>query len=337
MVIDQRNVGASIALPDGATNYSFPVDRFFGARPAAGTATGQQVSDAPTGFVNSFKWTTGTASGGSSEWAYVGQQIEGYNIADLNWGTANAKTITLSFWVKSSLTGQFGGSLANSGSSRSYPFTYTISVANTWEQKSITIAGDTSGTWLTTNGRGISLYFDLGNGSTLLGPANAWASTGYYGATGDTKVANSAGATWYLTGVQFEVGSQATSFDFRDFTRELQMCQRYFQKAVPLDVVPGVGTGLYTSGAVYAPVNTSTSQAMWSGRFPVQMRAAPAMAIWNSNNSTANQAWSEITQTNLAFSISGTTMNGLGFGANPTATGINGNIFYITYTASAEL
>ena len=145
------------------------------------------------------------------------------------WGTASAATVTLSFWVRSSLTGTFGGAINNDGSSRSYPFSYTISVANTWEQKSITIAGDTSGTWGSTNGTGINLRFGLGVGSTVSGTAGAWSGSTFYSATGATSVVGTSGATFYITGVQLERGSNATSFEFIDYGRQLIQCQRYYQ------------------------------------------------------------------------------------------------------------
>jgi len=183
----------------------------------------------PVGFSNYFGVTSLSAySVGSSEQFTVYQPIEGLNCSDLAWGTANASTVTLSFWVRSSLTGTFGGSITNSDSSRSYPYTYTISAANTWEQKTVTIAGDTSGTWLTTNGIGITVRFGLGVGSTLSGTAGSWASANYRSATGATSVVGTSGATFYITGVQLEKGSTATSFDYRPYGTELALCQRYF-------------------------------------------------------------------------------------------------------------
>jgi hypothetical protein len=251
MVIDQRNAGASVTL-DGSGIYA--VDRFRGVNSTDGTITGQQSSTAPTGFVNSVKYTiTATdTSLGATQFASIDQFIEGYNIADLGWGTANAKTVTLSFWVYSSLTGTFGGALLNNAGDRSYPFSYTISSANTWEQKSITIAGDTSGTWLTTNGRGIALRFSLGTGSTYSGTAGAWASALYLAPTGSTSVVGTSGATFYITGVQLEVGSSATGFEYVNYQTSLANCQRYYQALAYLDS-SSIGFGLMyssTSGQI---------------------------------------------------------------------------------------
>jgi hypothetical protein len=228
MVIDQRNAGAEVNPAVASTYY---LDRWLAASSVASKfKIGQNAGavSTPAGFTNYLGCTSLSAyTAGASEAFNIQQRIEGFNIADLAWGTASAATVTLSFWVYSSLTGTFGGSLRNSGASRSYPFSYSISVANTWTQISITIAGDTSGTWLTTNGIGIFLVFSLGTGSTLSGTAGAWAAANYASATGAVSVVGTNGATWYVTGVQLEKGSTATSFDYRPYGTELALCQRY--------------------------------------------------------------------------------------------------------------
>jgi hypothetical protein len=228
-VISQYN-GTSSVTP---SSDGYVIDRFKYEASQTSKFTIQQNAGSvtpPAGFTSYLGFTTASAvTIGSSDYFQTVQIIEGLNIGDLGWGTANAKTVTLSFWVRSSLTGTFGGSLRNSAVNRSYPFSYTISAANTWEQKSITIAGDTSGTWLTTNGVGIRITFGLGNGSTFSGTAGAWAGANYQNTTGATSVVGTAGATFYITGVQLEVGSAATSFDYRSIGTELNLCQRYFQ------------------------------------------------------------------------------------------------------------
>jgi hypothetical protein len=227
MVIDQRNAGASLAITNSVMTYT--VDRWAIFENGSMAFSAQQSSTAPAGFTNSLLVTTATsASAGSTDRSQLEQRIEGLNVSDLGWGTANAKTITLSFWVRSSLTGQFGGALQNNNGSRAYPFSFTINSADTFEYKTITIVGDTSGTWLTTNGIGLAVIFDLGMGSSLLGTAGAWSSSDFRGATGDTKLSGTLNATLYLTGVQLEVGSTATSFDYRPYGTELQLCQRYY-------------------------------------------------------------------------------------------------------------
>jgi hypothetical protein len=236
MRIDQRNAGAAVTI-NSSTN-TFAVDRFCGfGESSDGVYTLQQSSVAPAGFTNSLIATVTTAdtSIGGSQRYFVRQAIEGFNAASLGWGTANASTVTLSFWVRSSLTGTFGGSFMNDEFNRAYPFTYTISAANTWEQKSITLAGDTTGTWLKTNGGGIYVIFSIGAGSLRVGTAGAWQtpSQALFGATGQTNIIATSGATWYLTGVQLEVGSGATPFESRPYGTELALCQRYCYKLMP--------------------------------------------------------------------------------------------------------
>ena len=262
MVIDQRNAGAAVT-----SSGSFPVDRFRLGFTMDGACSAQQDTVAPAGFVNSLKFTTTTADTNlsASQVVFMQQRIEGNNLSDLGWGTASAQTVTLSFWVHSSLTGTFGGSIQNSAENRSYPFTYAISSANTWEQKSITISGDTSGTWLTTNGIGIRLNFSMGAGSSLSGTAGAWAGADLISATGAVSVIGTLSATWQVTGVQLEKGSTATSFDYRPYSTELQLAQRYYFKILPASANQTFGPGF----------NDSTTSARAVAQFPVVMRTAP--------------------------------------------------------------
>jgi len=264
MVIDQRNAGAAVTAND-----SYAVDRFLNQNDTDGAFSAQQDSSAPAGFVNSLKWTITAAdtSLGATQRCAIQHRIEGYNIADLNWGTANAKTVTLSFWTRSSLTGTFGGSLQNSAANRSYPFTYTISAADTWEYKTITVAGDTTGTWLTTNGIGLRIYFGLGVGSTYSGTASAWAGADYRSVTGATSVVGTNGATFYITGVQLEVGSSATGFEYRMYGQELANCQRYFYRKTSDTVTDAL--------VIPAPYNLTATNAWAAWWHPVTMRAIP--------------------------------------------------------------
>ena len=231
MVIDQRNAGASVTPADS----QYTLDRWQAFLTQASKFTTQQNAGSvtpPTGF-NYYAGITSSSAYSitSSDYFGIQQHIEYANTMDLGWGTANAKTITLSFWVRSSLTGTFGGALANYGRTRAYPFTYTISSANTWEKKSVIIAGDTSGTWGgAVNTGGITLGFGLGVGSTYSAAAGAWAAGLYLSATGATSVVGTNGATFYITGVQLEVGTSATEFEVRPYGTELALCQRYYQK-----------------------------------------------------------------------------------------------------------
>jgi len=287
MRIDQRNVGASKTISDTG-DITYTVDRWAAYGNQTSKFTVQQDSSANTvaGFTSSLKVTS--LSGYSvlaGDTFSMRQNIEGFNFADLNWGTANAKTITLSFWVRSSLTGTFGGSLRNSGNNYSYPFSYTILAANTWEQKIITVAGPTAGTWIgATNGIGTHLIFSLGTGTTGSGPAGSWSGTNYESVTGGTSIVGTNGATWYITGVQLEEGSQATPFEYRHHTTELQLCQRYFQKSYRPEVVPGTalpndydGQGAQFSGPTIINANIFGGAVS----FPVSMRTSATIKTYD--------------------------------------------------------
>lgn len=229
MEIDQRSTGT---LTLSSTGNTYTMDRWAGYnRLVASKFSVQQSTTAPTGFKNSLLVTSLSAySVSSGDLHYITQFVEGTNIADLGWGASGAKTVTLSFWVRSSLTGTFGGAIVNSGSSYCYPFSYSISSANTFERKTITITGPTAGTWLTTTGIGLQVIFSMGTDSAFLGTANAWVQAdNKLSVTGETRVIGTNGATWYLSGVQLEVGSTATEVERRPYGMELQLCQRYFQ------------------------------------------------------------------------------------------------------------
>jgi hypothetical protein len=269
MVINQRALGTVTV-----NSSVYTTDRWQANQTAAGKYSVANSTTTPVGFTNSFLATSLSAySVGSSDIFFFQQNIEGYNVADLGWGTANAQTVTVSFWVRSSLTGTFGGCLANSAHNRSYPFSYTISVADTWEQKSITVTGDTTGTWLTDNGIGIQVIFGLGGGSTRSGTAGSWQASTLYTATGATSVVGTNGATFYITGVQLEKGSTATSFDYRPYGTELALCQRYY-----CSIASGTNLSLGMGGYV------SSTQVRTSIKFPVSMRTAPSLVATSGTN-----------------------------------------------------
>jgi hypothetical protein len=275
MVIDQRNAGASVT-----PNNSYTLDRWLIENVQTGKLTVQQNAGSvipPTGFTNYLGVTSTSAySVLTGDTFLLTQRIEGFNVSDLAFGTASAVTVTLSFWVRSSLTGTFGGSLGNASANRSYAFSFTINAANTWEQKTVTIPGDTSGTWNTTNGRGLSVTFGLGSGSTYTGTAGSWQAANLVQPTGSVSVVGTNGATFYITGVQLEAGTNASAFEQIDYGSELAMCQRYYTKSYSVDVTPGTNTG---AGA-YRSVSVSGSG--WVNfDFPVEMRAAPTITPYS--------------------------------------------------------
>jgi hypothetical protein len=281
MMIDQRNAGASVTIP--ASTVTYTLDRWYSYANAASKFSVQRNAGSitpPIGFINYLGATSlSSYTVGANEEFDIAQPIEGLNVADLGWGTANAQTVTISFYVRSSLTGTFGGAVQNSASNRSYPFTYTISAANTWEQKTITVAGDTSGTWLTTNGIGLILNFCLGAGSSKSGTAGAWGAGNFVSATGATSVVGTSGATFYITGVQLEKGSTATSFDYRPYGTELALCQRYYWKIT--------GGGSFFGVCPIAGI--SANAAVGIVQFPVPMRTSPT-GITVSGTFTAGSA-----------------------------------------------
>ena len=297
MRIDQRNAGASVTL---GSNGAYPVDRFFCVEDSDGVMTAQQSTSAPAGFSNSIRFTTTTADSSltGGQFACIQQMVEGYNVANLNFGTANAQTFTLSFWVRSSLTGTFGGSVANGAHDRSYAFTYSISSANTWEYKTITIAGDTSGTWLTTNGKGLKITWGLGVGSSYSGTAGSWNSAVYLSATSAVSVIGTLNATFDITGVQLEAGSVATPFEHRNYGNELARCQRYCQvhdvSGSGELIAHGVGNGTTTSSQIIRPF--------------VPFRSAPALTISSAGDFQIQFVGSATTTTCSSLSlITGTT------------------------------
>jgi len=289
MRIDQRNAGAAVTINNTANTYT--LDRWVcSGQNTDGVFTVDQVTDAPAGFTNSTKITvtTADASIGSTQSYLFSQFVEGNNVSDLGFGTASAKTITVSFWVRSSLTGTFGGVLNNSANDRNYPFTYSISAANTWEYKRITIAGDTSGAWLTDTGIGIRLRFQIGAGSDRIATAGSWTGTfAIFGATGATNIIATNGATFYITGVQLEAGSVATSFERRMYPQELQLCQRYFCSSFPSTTAP---TNNNVQGEYQIHLIASGDPQIVV-QFPVEMRVTPTVTLYNPNRASPAGQW----------------------------------------------
>ena len=335
MVIDQRNAGASVTPAGGG----YGCDRWKFELSQASKLTAQQSTTAPTGFINSQLVTSSSAySVLTGDYFALGQLIEGLNVADLAWGTASAATVTLSFWVRSSLTGTFGGALSNSAQNRSYPFTYTISAANTWEQKTVTIAGDTTGTWLTTNGVGLRVYFGLGAGATYSGTAGSWGAAAYVTATGATSVVGTNGATFYITGVQLEKGSTATSFDYRPYGTELVLCKRYYDKTFAIGTAPAQNagrSGALETCAIRAAGGTGLSSYF---RFSVPMRATPG-TVTTYNPSAANGQARNLDLNSDCTSTTTDQLNEIGgkFSYTLPASTTSTNLISLHWAADAEL
>ena len=310
MVIDQRNAGAQVTNTAGSV---YTLDRWvmYGSQASKFTLQQNQGSvTPPVGFTNYLGCTSSSAySVGASDYFGFQQIVEGLNMSDLAWGTANAKSVSLSFWVRSSLTGTFGGALQNSGATYNFPFSYTISSANTWTYITVPITGPTSGTWTVSNTAFVFVAFSLGSGSTYTTTGGAWTSSVAFQATGSTSVVGTNGATFYITGVQLEVGSTATSFDYRPYTTELGLCYRYCYALYKGDNI------YYANGLYYTSTNVRTQI-----QFPVNMRTTPTITYtgyssfyrdsWvdanNVNGWTVNAGNSNTVQLSSSNSMSGT-------------------------------
>jgi hypothetical protein len=311
MMIDQRNAGASFTQ---TTTTTYTLDRWAAQGSVASKYTVQQNAGSvtpPSGFIKYLGITSSSAyTVGAGEAFTIQQSIEGLNVADLGWGAVGAATVTLSFRVYSSLTGTFGGALRNAGLTRSYPFTYSVPVANTWTAITVTVAGDTTGTWATDNTTGINIVWGLGVGATYSGTSGTWAGTNYNSATGATSVVGTNGATFYITGVQLEKGSTATSFDYRPYGTELALCQRYYeagnQSFRAFWGASGVGNGGTRS-------------------FKQTKRATPTVIATN------------VTVSNCSATTNVENITTEEFANYHTSVGATGILWYDSFTASSEL
>jgi hypothetical protein len=279
MKIAQRGTSA---LTVNANSVFYPVDRFHAVGVAsAGVFTAQQVSDSPDGGDKSLKFTVTTASASSGAYRFH-YNVEGNHVAHLGFGQSWAKTFTLSFWVKSSVTGTYSGSFRNSAHNRSYVFEYTIDTANTWERKTITITADTTGTWLTDNGSGLKIIWGLG--SAAAGTAGSWQSANYFTSTNQTEWIATSGATFYISQVQLEVGDTATPFEHRPYDMELARCQRYYNRIYDI----------WCDSAVHV----NGGRLMVRVDYPVQMRANPTVTTNTVSNTSCTFQSSNRTNTN---------------------------------------
>jgi hypothetical protein len=337
MRIDQRNAGAQLS---NTTSSQYNIDRWNTFNTQTGKFTVQQNAGSvtpPAGFTNYLGITSNAYTMGSDDFFGVGQLIEGYNFADLNWGSANAKTVTVSFWVRSSLTGTFSVGFQNAGVLFTN-YTYTINSANTWEYKTITVVPPTTGTWATTNTVALQLYWSLGGGSTYVGgTVGTYASTTpfYIQPAGCTNIIGTNGTTFYITGVQLEKGSAATAFENRQFGQELALCQRYYEKSYEPAVVPGTNTAL---GITYQHTgrNVENLYGIYHTRFRVDKRGTPTVVLYTLSGTAGqfsnNDSGSNIGNATIYYqSTTGfLPVNNTGGTVSAAAVGWH-------YTASAEL
>ena len=279
---------AQRGAPTGTDTY--PVDRFRQASNTEGAYTfAQETTDVPTGFNYSLKATVTTADGtiGADNGLVLLQKIEGNDTADLLFGTANAKSITISFWVKSSVAGVYCVTLRNGADDRTFVSEYTISSANTWEYKTITVAGDTAGTWNTTTGTGIGLVFCLTGGANKQRAAGSWGTFADC-SSNQTQLLQTLNATWLVSGVQLEVGTTATPFEYRNFGDELSRCQRYYE------VLRGGGFMQWGTGNYCGSVG-----------FAVQKRATPSSVLLQTTiyDFPTTATWAAVGLTSQGFGV----------------------------------
>jgi len=312
MRIDQRNAGASVTRATTDSNQLYILDRWDNTKNSNSKAyTIQRSGTAPVGFTSSLLLTITSTNGTNSSTDYniIRQYIEGYNIADLMWGTANAKPVTFSFWVRSSVIGTYAVCLSIQGQGN-YPATYTVNSANTWEYKTMTVPGPTSGTWPTDNTAGLGIYFDLGIGSSYSTTTNTWTyGQNVFGGSGVTKLTETNGATWYITGVQLEPGTVATPFEHRSFGQELALCQRYYEQNSTVQFYGGYHISFIRNGML----------------FQVQKRAAPDVVLTSQTNSAGSSLNLTVAEVNI-----------MGFSYTQNSVSESYGIKF-KYTASAEI
>jgi hypothetical protein len=334
MTINQR-WGTTANTPVAGVTYT--VDRWHLNLSQSSKVSFQQNAGSvspPVGFKDYIGLTSTSAySVVSGDYATLRQSIEGYNIVDLDWGTANAKSITLSFWVRSSLTGTFGGTINNGGYLRSYPYTYTINSANTWEYKTVVIPGDTTGTWESTTSSGIHIGLGFGTGSAQVQPAGSWYNGTALGATGQTNVLGTNGATFYVTGVQVEKSSTASSFEFRSYGTELALCQRYYEKSYDITTTPG-STPSNNEGVWLFRGSGVDSRDYVSFQYKQSKRASPTVTIYSVTGASGFFRSAE-GSTNHVAQVNGGGVNSSTMQSNSTAP--TNNQCGFLWTASAEL
>jgi len=294
-MVDNRNSGGSSSVTSGYAVDRTHIEGFNGA----GAGTGQQVTDAPAGFLKSLKVTVTTVdtSLGASDFYTLRHIIEGQNVAHLGFGTMNAKTVTLSFWVKSSMAGIFCCSIGNGSNNKTMPKEYNINAANTWEYKTITFPGATTGTWGTDNGRGISIRWCMGVGSTRIGTVDTYNGNEAHGTSKQMNLFATNGSTFQITGMQLEEGKAATPFEHRSFGEEIDLCRRYYSVFHPTGqeqvYIETAGTASHSFVNFPIPYGMRTQPSItlggtWTGHGMVGGRTISAAAVQDTTNGGLN-------------------------------------------------
>lgn len=341
MRIDQENAGAAVSVNAAAIFNSVDKWRAFGTNAAGVFSIQQQTATPPNGFSHYLRATVTTADAAPAAASIyrINQNIEGNYMADLQFGiAANGKSVSIGFWVRSSLSGVFSGSLVNSAGNRSYPFVFTVNNANTWEYKNIAVPADQAGVWLGGSSLGCYFIIDLGNGANWRGASGAWAAANLNGATGATRLISTLGATFDLTGVQLEPGPAATEFEQRPFGDMLRLCQREFCKSFNHGTAPAQAVGVNT-GEHLIISQWAGALGSWSSRvpFPVSMRAAPVITFYNPVAANAFARDESAGANCTATTASNISENGFHFSTVPTAAGAIGNRLKVHWTADARL
>lgn len=317
-----------------AANNTYPVDRFRVYRNGMDNLVYDlsQSSTAPEGFANSLKLdvTTAETASADNENLKIVTRIEAQNIQHLLYNTSNAKSVTFSFWVRSSTTGTYAIEIYTADPNRQITNTYTINTADTWEYKTVTFVGDTSGAINNDNGIGLDISWFLSVPSNYnSGDSTSWRTYNNdgrgYGQTAD--VASTTG-DFYITGIQLEVGDTATPFEHRSFSEELQLCKRYYEKSYNHDDAPANTSGRGRLG--FYPYGFN-SNARFPFRFTVEKRANPTMTAYSSNNGTSGKM-NDGGGNDYSVSFTAIGTNGAEMVGSQTEDGFFGH-----WTASAEL
>ena len=336
MTVAQRGTSFS-----NVTSSQFCLDRFSVDVSGGGAFNVTQDTSAPEGFEKSLKLEVNTADSSiaAGDTYRVTQAVEGQNTAQVDLGASTAKAMALSFYVKSSVTGTYGVGLANNAETENFVAEYTINSADTWEKKTINIPVRTSGTWLTTIGVGIGVRFDLGSGTNFNGTAGQWQTTSskVFRTSSCVNLIATGSATWFITGVQLEVGQNPTSFEHEPFERTIAKCQRYLVSLDMTTNLTGDTFGKYFTGPIISSTNARPQM-----NFPVPMRGKPALVSSSastlalnhgSNNNTALSSLSLNQHSNINTGTIEAVTSGLSAGDSCCLSSNNNQTSFVRFDA----